>query len=105
MLSLKRSDGTAIITKSLLFSAISIRLVTVRDSGNVEFGRNRLLRRSVASVSASDSVRANIVTGTLLWASNIPRVVPQVVVPIMAARVLNQKPSQLAQIHFIFRCI
>ena len=105
MLSLNRSDGTAIITKSLLLSAILVRLVTVRDAGNAEFGRNRLLHPSVVSVLASDSVRANIVTGTLLWASNIPRVVPQVVVPMMAARVLNQKPSQLTQIHFIFRCI
>ena len=105
MLSLKRSDGTAIITKSLWFSAILVRLVTVRDLGNVEFGRNRLLHPSVVSVLASDSVRANIVTGTLLWASNIPRVVPQVVVPMMATRLLNQKPSKLTQDHFVFGCI
>jgi hypothetical protein len=47
------------------------------------------LRRSVERVWASVSVRASMVTGTLFWANKMPRVVPQVVVPMMAACSLN----------------
>ena len=64
-----------------------------------------MLRRSVDRVSASASVRASMVTGTLFWANKMPRVVPQVVAPMMAARLLNLKPPKLTLVRYGTGCI
>ena len=83
--SLSLSDGTARITNSLFFKASAGQLVMFSPFGNGTFGKNLVFRPSETRVCASVWVRVSMVTGMLFWANNMPRVVPQVVVPMMAA--------------------
>ena len=72
------------ITRLLCRKADSGSLVTLKLSGNGASGRNRALRPWEVRVWASGSERVNRETGTPFWANKMPRVVPQVVAPMIA---------------------
>ena len=70
-------------------------LAIFRLGGKGTSGRKRRLRRLESRPSASGLVRATRQTGTSLRAKMMPRVVPQVVVPITATIFVNGCRSYL----------